>query len=100
MAFIENYSGHKQIRQVRFDSLHGSCAISNMMTSTGVKRDPNMGNGHPLANLLANALPFLSSVSLEKFFIEGVIPQTETSFVVREFNQSSLLVSYSIEALA
>ena len=78
MAIIENYSGHKQIRQVRSDSLHGSCAISNMMTSTGVERDPNMGNEHPLAS----ALPFLSFGNLEMFFIEKVVPQTKTSFVV------------------
>ena len=36
----------------------------------------------------------------QKFFIEGVVPQTKTSFVVWGFNQSSLLMSYNTEALA
>ena len=39
IAFNENSSGHKHMRQARSDSsLHDSCVISDLMTSTGARK--------------------------------------------------------------
>ena len=71
------------------------CYFYSNDLSRSWKSDPDVGNRHPLAN----KLPFLSSGSLEKFLVRGVVSQTKTSFVIWEFNQRSLSMSYSIEAL-
>ena len=55
-----------------------------------------MWNRHPLAD----PLPFLYPRSLEKFIVRGVVAQTETFFVIQEFNQGSLPMSYNTKALA
>ena len=72
MAFTENFARHKWMRQARSDSFsQDSCANSDLMTLAEARKATfDVGSGYPLAN----ALPFLSSGSLEKFFIKGVVP--------------------------